>query len=563
MAANLQRRPLTFTELAARSDSFHRRVPFPTASNRIKVLADSHRRLPNSDATPALPSVADSIATHAAATRVVLHSRVLTLIDNFLALKLCTGSHTEHAVYQSLGWSARAFVERLFLRRALVFLEPADRTSVVRFGPTDAAGEREILGVDYLGPALRAWELVGSDLEDPKLRMEDYLTYHEMQISALIGVSVPTYFINRGQRDNRSIPADPTKDPFVSSGVYIGLVGARFENILKMEREYCLVEEGHSTQERGFGQRFDHLLFDRAVQALRAVRSGLVDVSSAATIIDSKLANVARMHMWARFLELGTDDGNGIPSQNNAILPAFQPSRHSRSEISSAVSLPVSGFAHKAYLNVAAYLARIRISAETLLMEASDRAAEAGTANGTAAPPVYVHVVGLGLGVWQVHRDQPAMYVRAFGDSILSLVRNRRIPHIAVVDFSWVNGVAECAGASHGQRVRVNQGGTGGDSNVYDGPEIRFSRRNPADPLPRPPHPSQGGEAGEYLLVACYAWDSNSFPGNEYWSGMLSSSGDPAAACCSTIAELQNPYINPYVEYGMRVLDPVSGFSII
>merc|ERR1719334_1372571 len=75
---------------------------------------------------------------------------------------------------------------------------------------------------------------------------------------------------------------------------------------------------------------------------------------------------------------------------------------------------------------------------------------------------------------------------------------------------------------------------------VYDknDKEIKclFGRRNPAAKLQ--------GDYENCLLTACFAWDSNAFPGNEYWLGNLAASGDPAAAACSTIPFVQNPMIN-------------------
>ena len=54
----------------------------------------------------------------------------------------------------------------------------------------------------------------------------------------------------------------------------------------------------------------------------------------------------------------------------------------------------------------------------------------------------------------------------------------------------------------------------------------RFSRRDPF---------AATDDVTGKLVVALYAWDGNSFPGNEYWVGQTGSSGDSAAASCSQV----------------------------
>ena len=197
------------------------------------------------------------------------------------------------------------------------------------------------------------------------------------------------------------------------------------------------------------------------------------------------------------------------------------------------------------------------LAAELFLVEANERA----KAQDTSA---FCHVVGLGLGVWQVHECQGQALVDCYAEVINTL----HLPHVSSLTFSWFpRQCTQCGGARDGEVLRSNlgRGGGGGggggaasveaersqlggdgdgdgagrepiNTDASNAVRISFNSRNPADRLV--------GEDEGKLLVAQYAWDSASYPGNEFWVGALSASGDPAAACCSTIMELQNPDVN-------------------
>ncbi|KAI1426395.1 hypothetical protein F5Y12DRAFT_279470 [Xylaria sp. FL1777] len=381
----------------------------------------------------------ETVKKDALNTRIVVHSRFPQLVQQFLEHKKLHGSTPEKAIYHDR-WTWQQQVARLIEKRSLAFIGGTDFT-VLRSG-------------EHIGSAYMEWDRVGTEEEGQNrhLFLKDYLSYDEIMLSSLIGVSGPSFFINDGRRTNVGNPGKA--GDFEPRGVIVGLVGPRFERKDRMDSAFVLKDSRNPRQH---------------------------------------------------------------PELRGIFLDFFGRSKDRSSAFDEGI-----------------YMARIRIAADILFLEASQRAKAVGK-------KAYVYVVGLGLGVWAWRGigNQALLYVEAFIESLNQL--GDSLSHIGTVEFAWIDKVL---GFEH----RLMPFGT--SQTVID---VRFSRRNPAEKL--------HGVDENQLLVLSYAWDGNAFPGNEYWVGSLAGSGDPAAACMSTISELHNPMVNPGFLDRVEVLDGGVGSS--
>jgi hypothetical protein len=278
-----------------------------------------------------------------------------------------------------------------------------------------------------------------------------------------------------------------------------------------MEWKYCVITESQNTRDNGYGPNnqkagakdtvwkdfygVDHFhTFDEA-----KTHYNEIEARAAAESNPEKKSEILKEH---RFIAVEIDGPEGIKQI--------------------------------AYLDKVAYRARMKASIESSLEDANTRAEATGK-------KAYVHATGLGLGFWALGGPRGSgllAQANLLAEVYRDVITSGSFDHIADVDFSWFpEGTKfECDNGKLLKQDKDNRGEKYNEQETYRGVNIHFSNRNPGDKLE--------GQNANKLLVGQYAWDGATYPGNEYWGGSLDASGDPAAACFSTIPELQNPLVN-------------------
>ncbi|MBI2344768.1 DUF4804 domain-containing protein [Candidatus Dependentiae bacterium] len=412
--------PISFNQLVGASESFHKNIcNFPTIWNRIFSVAKTEK-------------LKIKIEQQANFVQIIADPGIKKLAHEFLENKKRFGSVVEKKFYKKI--SILDFLQRLIKNRPLVFYTADD---IYRLQENNSKGSG-------------CFETIGTNCESEPLVLRDYLSYDEMQISALLGVAVPTFFINNGNRFNKALP--DISNNFEHEGIYVGLVGARFEKPGLMEWQHMIITSEQNIIKNGYG------------------------------------LHRKTMTIWEEFY--------------GEKFPTFQ-------EAQSCDEFKYVKISEDLYFNVSVYKKRLKLVIRPFLKEAERCAI---LQNKSA----YCRVVGLGLGVWKMSDMQEDWMIEAYKE----ILEEERFKNISNIEFLYFNK----------NFLKLSK-----EISIA----TSFSKANPADKLL--------GQHENKLLVAMYAWDGNSYPGNEYWNGVLTASGDPAAACCSTIVELQNPIINPIV----------------
>ncbi|XP_037826127.1 LOW QUALITY PROTEIN: uncharacterized protein LOC119614105 [Lucilia sericata] len=403
----------------------------------------------------------------------LMHEKVLYLIVDFLEHKLKYGSTIEKQLYKDM--TITEFVQRLLTKRCISFVGFHDSYILI----TGETGH----GEKYLK--------IGTEAEEEPLVLANVLSYDEIKISALLSVASHSDFINDGRRHNGG-KIEKDYEKIERQGVVVGIIGARFARPFRMEYEDIIICKEQNITEMGYGCHGTTTEGD--LKDPTTLWQYLLPIKKTEQL--EKLQDYRKV--WQKFYEESDHLYKKVSLDNKRFGECYKP---------------------EAIFDNLMMKKRFALPFDLLLLEANARALK-------VQKLAYIHVVGIGLGVWLAAPQQEQIFLACFQQRLKYLLP--QLNNIGVLHFSWFK--------SQEWQDLKNESIIKSATHSQGGIKILISNRNPNEKLTSP---YEG-----MLPVVSFAWDGNSLPGNEFWMGSLVSSNDPSAACSTLITELFNPHIN-------------------
>lgn len=338
--------PLILDQVIQRAENM--RLLFPRLTNRLLTAIDQIKELYSED------EVLHAFQN----TRMLIHPSIINLMIGFLQYKLKFGSEVEKKLYSSI--SQEDFIVRLITKRPLVFSGKSD-VYQLRDGSTGRFGKFELVGTD----------------QEKQIHLEDYLSYDEMEIAALIGLSTPSHFINKGEPLNEG--SISFADDHEKTGISIALVGARLEREGYMEYQYIMVTRNQNTLENGYGPLPEDENQDTAKQA--------------------------KMRLFKKFYDV-----DYFPTYEEVCA-------NNQHYVKCSVG----------FISEPLYKHRIKIVIENFLVNANTKGAD-------YSQDIYAQPYGWGLNNWKQDEVQRQWFIEVF----LEAIQNGDYPFISDVDFSCI-----------------------------------------------------------------------------------------------------------------------------
>ena len=322
--------------------------------------------------------------------------------------------------------------------------------------------------------------------------LAEYINYSEMEFGAMLQVSGPTQFINNGSRGNKGGPSANDHEEF---GRISAIVGARCEINDGMEAFHCI--GGNLAREVA-----------KHTQATAAGGSLKADLGRIKGV--NKEFVEGYQSIWGKFYE-----------------------GHQNTQADDDVR-DFEAIEHRLYISYKKFFA--------------DSIANATDTNKKA----YIRLTGLGDGVWaggDKHKPEIGNAIGRAARRVFDGLTAEQKGKIAAIEFVQFGDREPCFNGFKGKLVLASGGGL----NEVDIISSKGGNPNFAHTIP-------DKYRGATLCVN-FAWDSGSYVGNELWldgkenltpqyegddiHNTKAASGDPAAACCSSIPVSMNPDYNP------------------